>query len=227
VISLVRRLLDDVPSPAHLTALRVAAHALVVSEGMIRAMLPGAEPEPLFAWLSELPFVRLGPSGVTLDGPLDEVVGADFRWHDPQRYGELHARLGAYLLEQVRNAPEARLDHGRVGLSDTMAAQRGGVATVGAGRNMSETLRPLRRTIRGARVAVFAFSQVEDLAEEWAATPDRPRLAMAFDRPDRGIERRPIGLPAIAQPREVTPGRYSSTTTPCAAKRRPDTVQAA
>jgi poly-gamma-glutamate capsule biosynthesis protein CapA/YwtB (metallophosphatase superfamily) len=75
------------------------------------------------------------------------------------------------------------MDYGRVGLADTMAAAgKGGLGTVGAGRDVHEAFRPWRRTVHGVRIAVLAVSQVDELAREWAAGPDRPGIATASDR---------------------------------------------
>ncbi|PRY29552.1 CapA family protein [Pseudosporangium ferrugineum] len=91
--------------------------------------------------------------------------------------------LKAAGIDVVSLANNHSLDYGRQGLADTMAvAKRGGIGTVGAGRNVNEAYKPLRRTVRGVRIAVLAFDQVDDLAEEWAAGPDKAGLAMAFDK---------------------------------------------
>jgi hypothetical protein len=47
--------------------------------------------------------------------------------------------------------------------------------------------------VRGVRIAVFGFSQVDELTEQWSATPQRAGIAMAFD------ENRAIGAVAAAR----------------------------
>ncbi|MEV4703750.1 CapA family protein [Actinoplanes sp. NPDC049316] len=90
--------------------------------------------------------------------------------------------LKAAGIDAVSLANNHSLDYGRQGLADTMAAARkGGIGTVGAGKNATEAYKPWRRTVRGVRLAVFAFSQVDDLAAEWAAADGKAGLAMAFD----------------------------------------------
>ncbi|MEV8504195.1 CapA family protein [Actinoplanes sp. NPDC051475] len=107
---------------------------------------------------------------------------------EPKRY-VFRARDGAVPalkaagVDAVSLANNHSLDYGRQGLADTMATvRRGGLGAIGAGRDTTEAYKPWRRTVRGVRVAVLAFSQVDDLAQEWAAQPDRAGLAMAFDR---------------------------------------------
>ncbi|MGC4940040.1 CapA family protein [Kribbella sp. DT2] len=86
-------------------------------------------------------------------------------------------------VDLISLANNHTLDYGQVGLFDTMsAAWRGGLPTVGGGRNAAQAYAPWRTTIRGIRVSVFAFSQVSDLADEWTATKNRPGLALAVDR---------------------------------------------
>lgn len=56
------------------------------------------------------------------------------------------------------------------------------MSAVGAGSNAARAFAPWRATIRGIMVSVLAFSQVSELADEWAATASRSGLAVAIDR---------------------------------------------
>jgi poly-gamma-glutamate synthesis protein (capsule biosynthesis protein) len=85
-------------------------------------------------------------------------------------------------IDVVSLANNHTMDYGRLGLADTIdKAEAGGLGTVGAGADVEEAFTPLRRTVEGVDIAILAFSQVDDLAEEWAATPVRSGMAMAFD----------------------------------------------
>lgn len=85
-------------------------------------------------------------------------------------------------IDVVSLANNHTMDYGREGLADTLEkAAHGGIDTVGAGADIDAAFTPLRRTVQGVDIAFLAFSQVDDLAEEWAATPDRSGMAMAFD----------------------------------------------
>ena len=89
--------------------------------------------------------------------------------------------LTAAGVDAVTLANNHTLDYGREGLADTIAAaRRGGLGTVGAGRDATEAFRPWRREVRGVRIAVLGFSQVDELAQQWAAGPGRAGIAMAF-----------------------------------------------
>jgi len=97
------------------------------------------------------------------------------------RKAAVPALVGAGI-DVVTLANNHTLDYGRQGLADTIAAaKQGGLATVGAGANADEAYQPLRVTVRGVRIAILAFSQVDELAQQWAAQPDRAGIAMAFD----------------------------------------------
>lgn len=85
-------------------------------------------------------------------------------------------------VDAVSLANNHSMDYGLVGLTDTITkARAGGLGTFGAGADVDKAFTPWRRTVRGLRIAVFGFSQVDDLAESWAARPDRAGMAMAFD----------------------------------------------
>jgi Bacterial capsule synthesis protein PGA_cap len=95
--------------------------------------------------------------------------------------------LGAAGIDAVSLANNHAMDHGRAGLTDTMTAARAArVGVFGAGQDIGEAFRPWRTEIRGVRIAVFGFSQVDDLADRWTAGPDRAGMAMAFDT-DRAV----------------------------------------
>lgn len=90
--------------------------------------------------------------------------------------------LRAAGVDAITLANNHTLDYGRTGLADTLdAARAGGLPTFGAGRNANEAFAPWRTTVRGVRIAVFGFSQVVDLADQWAAEDDRSGIAMSFD----------------------------------------------
>jgi poly-gamma-glutamate synthesis protein (capsule biosynthesis protein) len=99
------------------------------------------------------------------------------------RAGPQAARaLTAAGVDAVTLANNHSMDYGRVGLADTFAAANAAhLGYFGAGRDVQQAYAPWRATVRGVRIAVFGFSQVDDLAESWAAGPKRSGVAMAFD----------------------------------------------
>ncbi|GAA0734587.1 hypothetical protein GCM10010199_53860 [Dactylosporangium roseum] len=90
--------------------------------------------------------------------------------------------LKAAGIDAVSIANNHTLDYGRVGLLDTLdALSAASYPAFGAGRNADQAYAPWITTVRGVRVAVLGFSQVNELASSWAPGPDRPGVAMAFD----------------------------------------------
>jgi hypothetical protein len=90
--------------------------------------------------------------------------------------------LKAAGIDIVSLANNHTMDYGRQGLADTVVAlERGGLGAVGAGQDVGTAFAPVRRTVEGVDIAVLAFSQVDELAAEWAATPHRSGMAMASD----------------------------------------------
>ncbi|MET7986770.1 ATP-binding protein [Streptomyces sp. NPDC005281] len=107
VRSLLTRTLDDVPSPRHRLALEVCAHANVITENVLRSVV-GDNAGELFTWLRTLSFVGEGPYGLFLHDTVRDVLDADLRWRDPQRYAEVHHQVRADLVARIRSAPDPR-----------------------------------------------------------------------------------------------------------------------
>lgn len=85
-------------------------------------------------------------------------------------------------VDAVSLANNHTLDYGQVGLADTLAAaEDAGMPYVGAGADAAAAYAAHLTTVAGVELAVLGFSQVHELAESWAATDDRPGIAMAFD----------------------------------------------
>jgi poly-gamma-glutamate synthesis protein (capsule biosynthesis protein) len=87
-------------------------------------------------------------------------------------------------LDAAVMANNHALDYGRKGLADTLAA----AATrrfpvVGVGVDEAAAYSPFVATVRGARVAILALSQIWELSARWAAGPDRAGIASALDVP--------------------------------------------
>jgi hypothetical protein len=101
VSAVLARMIDEVPGPAHRTALEICARLPVTTEELLRTVL-GDDAGPLFSWLRTLSFVEEGPRGLYPHDVVRAALDADLRWRDPIRYGELARTLAGALLEQVR-----------------------------------------------------------------------------------------------------------------------------
>jgi hypothetical protein len=104
--ALVRRLLDDVPTPLHRRALEVCAHLRVTTEDRLAEALMINDASVLFEWLRSLSFIESGPTGVFPHDLTRDVIEADLRWRSPERYRKLH--------DDVRRGIVRQLQHGTI-----------------------------------------------------------------------------------------------------------------
>lgn len=92
--------------------------------------------------------------------------------------------LRAAGVDVVSMANNHGMDYGRAGLRHSLAAAGAArMPVLGAGADDAAAFAPLRRTVRGVRVSVFAATDVLDsfAVGSWPATPDRPGLASVKD----------------------------------------------
>ncbi|WP_305783818.1 ATP-binding protein [Symbioplanes lichenis] len=89
--ALVGQLVEQAPSPHHRAALEACALVPATTEDYLRAMVGGDAGE-LFAWLRAQPFVRDSPYGLCPHDVVRDVLDADLRWRDPERYAATYAR---------------------------------------------------------------------------------------------------------------------------------------
>ena len=105
---LLDRLVQEVPSPAHRTALEVCALARVTDEALLTEMLredgeAGDGPE-LFRWLRNLSFVEKDSRGVFPHDVVREALLVDLRWRNRERYADLHRRARVYYTARLKAA---------------------------------------------------------------------------------------------------------------------------
>ncbi|ANZ40423.1 hypothetical protein BBK82_34810 [Lentzea guizhouensis] len=105
--ALLARLVGEVPSPRHRTALEVCALVLVTTEDLLRAMI-GDDAGELFAWLRTQVFVDESRYGLHPHDIVREALLADLRWRDPSRYAALYRRKLDVSGDQVRAAATER-----------------------------------------------------------------------------------------------------------------------
>lgn len=88
-------------------------------------------------------------------------------------------------VDVVSMANNHAVDFGADGLADTLAAKDSSpIPVLGVGHNAKEAYAPYVTTVRGAKVAVVAASQVEDITnQKWRAGADKPGIASALDVP--------------------------------------------
>lgn len=85
-------------------------------------------------------------------------------------------------IDAVSLANNHALDYGRDGLADTIAHARDArVEVVGAGEDAAAAYAPWITQVRGVRIAVLAFSQIQELWGSWRALDDRAGIAYTMD----------------------------------------------
>ncbi|MPZ87186.1 MAG: CapA family protein, partial [Nitriliruptorales bacterium] len=98
-----------------------------------------------------------------------------------QARAELWDALVEAGVDVISLANNHALDYGREGLEETIAGARAaGLAVVGAGENADEAYAPALIDVRGTTVAVVGLTRVIPVVE-WAARPEQPGLASAYD----------------------------------------------
>ena len=101
---LLERFVDEAPSARHRTALEVCAHVRVTTESLLRAVLDDPAAGELFGWLRARSFVEEGSEGLYPHDLARDVLDADLRWRDPDRYAALHRRIREYLVARVHTS---------------------------------------------------------------------------------------------------------------------------
>jgi hypothetical protein len=104
---LVRRLLDDVPTPLHRRALEVCAHLRVTTEDRLADALMISDASGLFQWLRSLSFIESGPTGVFPHDLTRDVIEADLRWRSPGRFRQLHDDVRRGIVRQLQHGSMA------------------------------------------------------------------------------------------------------------------------
>jgi hypothetical protein len=100
---LLERFIEHVPSPQHRLALEACAHVRVTTEPLLSAALETDDSSALFAWLRGLSFIQEGPQGLYPHDLAREVLDADLRWRNPQRYHELHRRVRDQIVREFQS----------------------------------------------------------------------------------------------------------------------------
>jgi hypothetical protein len=86
----------ELPSQEHRQALEACALVHLTTEALLGELLEAADPRPLFEWLRGLSFIESGVAGLFPHDLAREVLTADLRWRNRDRYGELHERARRY-----------------------------------------------------------------------------------------------------------------------------------
>ncbi len=101
VRTLLERFVAEVPDPLFRQALEICAHTLTTDESLLAYCL-GEEPGHLaFQWLRDLSFIEQGPAGLFPHDLAREVLEADLRWRNQNRFRTLHRQVRTYIIQQI------------------------------------------------------------------------------------------------------------------------------
>ncbi|MEO3824796.1 AAA family ATPase [Actinomadura sp. B10D3] len=187
VRALLGRLVEDVPGARHREALQICAHARFTTEDLLREML-GEDAGPLFRWLRTLSFVEEREFGAFPHDVVRDILDADLRWRDPERYAKLHRELRARFVERARTVREdERVRHQAV--ADIMFLSRHHPVVLGywrlAGLGHVSVSR-LRQGDVGTVVAMTREHQGEEQAAYAARWAERQPGAFGVFRDEAG-----------------------------------------
>ncbi len=169
---------EAVPRPAQGEAVTLAFLGDVNAEGdaaaALRTGLPGVRD---VLGRADLAMVNLETAVTTRGTPAAKQY--NFRTSPA-----IMSRLKDIGVDVATVANNHGMDYGRRGLRDTLSASEAtGLPLVGAGVDADAAFAPLRRTVRGQRIAILSATQVLDgsLEAAWTAGPSTPGLASARD----------------------------------------------
>jgi AAA ATPase domain len=172
VATLVRRLVDDVPSGLHRRALEACALARVTTESLLRDVLDLADAVDVFAWLGGLSLVDARSDGLVPHDLARDVLDVDLRWRDRESYDAVFRRVRAHV-------------HGRLHALRGVAQQRAIYDEKFVFRNLPSVLSPVDWTSWGdaypepagaddraailEMISVFEGHEAAEIAAEWWA----------------------------------------------------------
>lgn len=107
VATLLSRLVEGLDEPAHRRALEIAGLARVTTRDLLRHALGDELGNDSYAWLEAQPSMDRVRDGVCPHDLVREVLQADLRRSDPERYVEVHRQIRTFLLE-----PDGLRHHG-------------------------------------------------------------------------------------------------------------------
>jgi hypothetical protein len=99
---LLQRFVETVPDARHRRVLGACAVARCTTEALLRDVLEEGDVHAVFSWLRELSFVEPRPDGVAPHDLARDVLDADLRWRDFDRYKQVFRRVREHSLALAR-----------------------------------------------------------------------------------------------------------------------------
>ncbi|AGY57399.1 AAA family ATPase [Gloeobacter kilaueensis] len=92
----------ELPSLLHRQALEACVLVHITTEALLSELLAVADPYPYFEWLRGLSFIESTQTGLFPHELAREVLSADLRWRNRDRYIELHSRARRYYHTRLQ-----------------------------------------------------------------------------------------------------------------------------
>jgi hypothetical protein len=189
--TLLEQFVQQVPGPAHRTALESCALVRYMTETLLSHMATMPEVHELFEWLRGLTFVESGALGLFPHDVAREALVADLRWRNPDWYAELHHRARNYYgarLKQTHGREQQRMLFDYAYLHRDNAVIRPFLEWQEAGTTVPEAMSEGDKPTLGAMVEEHEGLESARLAAYWFER--QPEGVVIY----RDIEQRPAGF---------------------------------
>jgi hypothetical protein len=189
--TLLKRLVQQVPSPAHRTTLESCALVRQMTETLLSHMVSMPEVHELFEWLRGLTFIESGPLGLFPHDVAREALIADLRWRNPDWYAELHQRGRNYYaarLKQTHGQEQQRVIFDYVFLHRDNPAIRPFLEWQETGASLPEAMRESDKLTLESIVEEHEGPESARLAAYWLER--QPENVVIY----RDIEQKPAGF---------------------------------
>lgn len=99
--ALLERFVEEAPSPLHRAALEICAQTRITTEALLASVLGEEDARHIFDWLRSLSFIEEHPDGIFPHDLARDVMEADLRWRNPQRYREVHGQVRDFIVGRL------------------------------------------------------------------------------------------------------------------------------
>ncbi|HZY56928.1 MAG TPA: hypothetical protein VFE09_03910, partial [Rubrobacteraceae bacterium] len=191
--TLLEQFVQQVPGPAHRTALESCALVRYTTETLLSRMVKMPDVHELFEWLRGLTFIESGPLGLFPHDVAREALVADLRWRNPDWYAELHHRARNYYaarLKQTHGQEQQRVLFDYAFLHRDNPVIRPFLEWREAGTTWPEAMCESDKPALEAMVEEYEGPESARLAAYWFAR--QPQGVVIY----RDIEQRPAGFVA-------------------------------
>jgi hypothetical protein len=188
---LLQRLVENVPGPAHRTALEASAMVRVTTEALLAEMLALPDANELFVWMHGLSFTEPRRVGLAPHDLVREALVADLRWRNPDWYAELHRRARTFYadhLQQTSGHGQQRLLFDYIFLHRDNQMVRPFFQWQASGGTMADSLLERDLPTLTAMISAHEGQESARLAVQWLER--QPESVLVF----RDAEGQPAGL---------------------------------